>query len=98
MSPSRRTEHYPLVVSTEAHAAIEAAFLAAVSPPASPPPSPAPPPPPPAEPNYQIPDSPAELWTSVSRAGIMVGPSDEQVPSELSAWVAPPLVVRLTSN
>ena len=97
MSPSRRTEHYPLVVSTEAHAAIEAAFLAAVSPPppASPPASPAPAP---AEPNYQIPDSPAELWTSVSRAGIMVGPSDEQVPSELSAWVAPPLVVRLTSN
>ncbi|MFD0555756.1 hypothetical protein FB566_0966 [Stackebrandtia endophytica] len=84
---SRRTEHRPLVVSTEAHAAVEAAFLAAA---AAPPKS--------ADPDYQIPDSPAELWTSASRAGITVGPADGGVPAELSQWVAPTLVVRWTTE
>lgn len=85
MAQARRAGHPLPVVSTHDHAAMEAAFLAAAGKPARPEAG-----------AMQI--GPAELSTSVSRSRITVGRAAEQPPAELSAWVAPLVVVSATSK
>lgn len=83
MSTTRRAAFHPPVLSTEAHAAEEAALLGTLAT-AEPKPLPD---------GVTIPDSPATLWTSVSTTRFSVRIAGE-IPAALRDWVAPPVVVR----
>ncbi|HIW63719.1 MAG TPA: hypothetical protein H9881_14785 [Candidatus Stackebrandtia excrementipullorum] len=83
MSRTRRNRHSFPLLSTQDHAAIEAAFLnAARRPP-------------------KVEESAtrgSDGWACVSRSRVMVGTLAEQLPHELSEWIAPLVVVSTTSD
>ncbi|HZE41372.1 MAG TPA: hypothetical protein VE172_21440 [Stackebrandtia sp.] len=87
MPQSRRNGSHPPVLSTAEHAAAEAAFLnggtAVLDKPTGRVSADV----------ITVPDSPASLWTSVSRQRYTVD-LDDAVPAALRDWVAPAIVVR----
>ncbi|GAA4899954.1 hypothetical protein LX16_0664 [Stackebrandtia albiflava] len=99
MPQTRRHDSHPPVLTTEAHAAVEAAILGAAILAARAAESAAPPgeavitpSTDPVPDTVSVPDSPAALWTSVSRTRLRVG-TTAPLPAEYEGWVAPGIVI-----
>ena len=85
MSQAHRTGRPLPVLSTDDHAAIEAAFLAAAGTPKN-------------AKGPSVPDSPTGLWNPASRSRISVLRVSDPSLGELGEWLAPLVVVTATND